>query len=194
MSGDDLPTRASLLGRLHDPHDDQAWGEFFRRYEPLIRRWAGGRGLQRADVDEVTSEVLVKLVCQMPTFEYNPQQRFRNWLRTVVCHAICDFARRRQRRPAVPATDLLDHLADPGVEDLVELLNDELEQADDRLRQAEQRVRAAVLPQTWSAFVLTALEGVPTAEVAGRLGLSLGAVYSAHHRVTHMLREQLNGG
>ncbi|MEI8382986.1 MAG: hypothetical protein WCJ09_22890 [Planctomycetota bacterium] len=42
-------TRSSLLVKLREPHDQQAWGEFVELYLPLILRLAKQRGLQEAD-------------------------------------------------------------------------------------------------------------------------------------------------
>ena len=37
-------TRHSLLARLHEPRDEQAWREFEAIYQPLIYRLIRGRG------------------------------------------------------------------------------------------------------------------------------------------------------
>ena len=52
-------TRPSLLLRLRNPQDEQAWREFLELYEPLIERLARRRGLQHADARELVQEVLV---------------------------------------------------------------------------------------------------------------------------------------
>jgi RNA polymerase sigma-70 factor (ECF subfamily) len=44
---------------------------------------------------------------------------------------------------------------------------------------------------TWEAFRLTAVEGLPPAKVAGRVGLSVGAVYVAKSRVIARLRQEI---
>jgi hypothetical protein len=42
-------TRDTLLLRLQNPADQQAWGEFVQLYQPLIVRFAVRQGLQDAD-------------------------------------------------------------------------------------------------------------------------------------------------
>ena len=54
---DSPATRQSLLVRLRDPRDGQAWGEFVAIYAPLIDRLARARGLQAADAADLSQEV-----------------------------------------------------------------------------------------------------------------------------------------
>jgi RNA polymerase sigma-70 factor (ECF subfamily) len=63
----------------------------------------------------------------------------------------------------------------------------------DELRQAEEitrDVRARVEPRTWEAFWLTAIEKASGRDVAAKLGMTLGAVYTAKRRVGQMLRSE----
>jgi RNA polymerase sigma-70 factor (ECF subfamily) len=48
-------------------------------------------------------------------------------------------------------------------------------------------------PATVRAFRRVALEGATGAEVAGELGMSLGAIYAARSRVLRRLRELADG-
>ena len=52
-------TRASLILRLPDATDVEAWDEFVEIYRPLVYRVARGRGFQDADANDVAQEVLV---------------------------------------------------------------------------------------------------------------------------------------
>ena len=54
-----LPTtRASLLVRLRDSGDADAWRQFVRIYAPVVYGYARKRGLQDADAADLTQEVL----------------------------------------------------------------------------------------------------------------------------------------
>src|SRR5204862_8179762 len=59
------------------------------------------------------------------------------------------------------------------------------------LEAAKVRVRLRVAPHTWEAFRLMALEGVPVAEVAARVGLQVAMVYVAKSKVQKMLQEEI---
>jgi RNA polymerase sigma-70 factor (ECF subfamily) len=198
MERDDSRTSIGLLQRLADLGDSQAWQTLWQRYIPRIRTWAQQGGLSTGDAEEVTSMVLERLVRAMPAFEYNPQLRFRGWLRTVVRHAVCDFRRARARHPAGQGTGGSDVLALLGAiedsdsaESLVEELNGQLEQQRSLLQQAIERVRNRVEPRTWEAFSLRVVEQWDGAEVARRLSMKVAAVYVAQNRVSKLLREEL---
>ncbi len=55
-------TPASLLARLHEPFESQAWERFVALYTPLICTWGRQVGLQEQDAADVVQEVFVKLV------------------------------------------------------------------------------------------------------------------------------------
>src|SRR5215475_2790981 len=55
--GESPATRASLLVRLRDPHDKDAWGQFVQLYAPVVYGFARKRGLQDADAADLMQEV-----------------------------------------------------------------------------------------------------------------------------------------
>ena len=57
--------------------------------------------------------------------------------------------------------------------------------------QAMERVKGEFQAATWQAFLLTAVEGRTPAQVAARVGLSVGAVYVAKSRVIARLRQEI---
>lgn len=68
-----LPTiSVTLVGRLCEPADGVAWGEFDRRYRDLIVRFLCGRGLQLADAEDSVRAVPAQLVKGLRSFEYSP--------------------------------------------------------------------------------------------------------------------------
>src|SRR4051812_14481068 len=81
----DIPlTRASLLLRLGDAQDGDAWKEFVDLYAPLVYGYARKQGLQDADAADLCQEVLRAVAGAVGRLEYDPQRgAFRNWLFTV---------------------------------------------------------------------------------------------------------------
>jgi RNA polymerase sigma-70 factor (ECF subfamily) len=91
-------TSISLLARLKQtPADQVAWAEFVERYGPRIQGWCRQWGLQEADAQDVTQTVLLKMLGAMQTFQYDPTQKFRGWLKTITHHAWQDLERGRRR-------------------------------------------------------------------------------------------------
>ena len=185
-------TRVTLLARLgRDPTDQAAWAEFVEHYGRHIYRWCRQWGLQDADAEDVTQDILVKLARKLRDFAYDPSSSFRGWLKTVAHHAWRDFVDSRHRARAASgdseARELLQTLE--AREDLIQ----KLEEAFDRevLEAAKVQVRRRVAPHTWEAFRLVALEGLPAAEVATRVGMQVAMVYVAKSKVQRMLQEEI---
>ena len=111
-------TSPTLLGRLRqDPADGAAWSTFVLRYGPRIHAWCRQWRLQEADAQDVTQDVLIKLVARMRTFTYDASGSFRGWLKTVTYHAWRDALDGRQR--AVQGVEHLGVLVIGGVRDQV---------------------------------------------------------------------------
>ena len=95
---DQPTTRPSLLLRVRDPRDEEAWCEFVELYGPLIYRFAGKRGLQHADAADVTQIVFHALAGELRRWEYEPRRgAFRGWLYAVVRNQILNFVHRQGR-------------------------------------------------------------------------------------------------
>jgi RNA polymerase sigma-70 factor (ECF subfamily) len=188
----DSRTSASLLGRLNtDPGDAAAWEQFVNRYGPRLLQWCSHWGLQDADAQDVTQNVLLMVARQMRTFRYDPERSFRGWLKTVTRVAWSKFLE-GQRRAGQGSGDssVLDRLATlEAGDDLVQKIEEEYDR--ELLEAASARVRLRVDPQTWEAFRLLAFDGVAGAEAAERLGMKVGAVFVAKSRVQKMLQETI---
>jgi RNA polymerase sigma-70 factor (ECF subfamily) len=185
-------TSPTLLGRLaRTPPDRDAWEEFVERYGRKIYGWCRGWGLQEADAQDVTQDVLLKLARRLATFRYDPSRSFRAWLKTVTHHAWRDFADGRNRPGAGTGdTAVLDMLHNVGApDDLVRHLDEAF--AHDLLEEAMARVRLRVQPHTWEAFRLLALEGLSGAEAAGRLDMKVATVFVARSKVQKMVQEEV---
>lgn len=186
-----MRTSVSLLGRLgQEAPDPEAWTLFVKRYGPLLYIWCRARGLQEADTEDVTQNVLVKLARRLREFRYDEAQSFRAYLKTLAHFACCDLL--EERRAAVGAGDsrVLQELNNAEArDDLARRLAEEFDL--ELLERARQEVEALVEPQTWAAFRLTALEGLSGAETAGQLCMSVAAVFKARSRVQQMLRERV---
>src|SRR5215471_1549847 len=193
MAGDpNVPTSPTLLGRLgRVPADQAAWGQFAERYGRKIYGWCRQWGLQEADAEDVTQNVLADLARQMRTFEYQPSGRFRSWLRTVAHRAWCDLlASKKAATTGSGDSAVLGLLYSAEArEDLLRHLDSECQR--ELLEAAMNQVRQRVESNTWEAFHLTAQEGLAGAETAERLGLQVAAVFKAKSRVQKMIREEV---
>jgi RNA polymerase sigma-70 factor (ECF subfamily) len=187
----DDDTSITLMMRLRRaPADVQAWDEFVRRYQPMIRDWCVRWGSQPDDAEDVAQEVLLKLLAAMRTFEFDPGRSFRGWLKTVTQNAWTDF-RRSHRRESTEDPERFRAILDSRA--ALDDLRSRMEDAFDRelLDLAMRRVEKRVKPANWRAFQLTAIDGRPGAEAARELSLPVARVFIAKHRVQRMLEEEI---
>jgi RNA polymerase sigma-70 factor (ECF subfamily) len=180
------PTSMTLLGRLRQaPSDEAAWVQFVERYAPRVYCWCRQWGLQEADAQDVSQDVLLLLAEKMRSFSYDPSGSFRGWLKTLTYHAWCDFVARQRRGGA---TGLVLQTVEAQA-DLARRLENEFDR--ELLEEAMARVRLRVEPPTWQAFHLLALEGWPGARAAEQLHMKVATVFVARSKVQKMLREEV---
>ncbi len=97
-------TSPTLLQRLREPNQGQAWARFVDLYTPLLLTWARRTGLQPHDAADLAQEVFAVLVRKLPEFRYDPAKKnFRGWLRTVCLNKWRDRQRLRAANGATPA-------------------------------------------------------------------------------------------
>jgi RNA polymerase sigma-70 factor (ECF subfamily) len=181
-------TSPTLLERLRQPAEQDAWGKFVNLYTPLLYTWARHFGMGEADAADLVQEVFTVLVQKLPEFRYEPGKGFRNWLRTVALNKWRDHIRRKAAAPAGgPAA--LDDLAAPDDSGAFS----EAEYRQHLVRRALQLMQAEFSPKTWQACWEHVAAGRPAAEVAAELGISVGSVYVAKSRVMSRLRQELTG-
>ena len=183
-------TSPTLLQRVRQSDDQLAWTRFVELYAPLIFDWGKRAGLSETDAADLSQDVLIHLLAELPRFDYSPERgRFRGWLRTVTVNKCRERQRRRNLALGVGGDD-------GGLS--------QFEDSDagtafwEREYQQQLVARALQLMQTdfdtpiWQAAWKQIVEDQKPADVAAELGLSLASVYQARSRVLRQLREQLH--
>ena len=169
-----METSSTLLRRVRDTGDAGSWREFVALYQPVIVRYALGRGwgLSEADARDVAQDVFARLVHALPTFELDRARgRFRTWLWRVTASAAADRAR-KGRRGAAAEREWLARRDDPdGRAEWDRAFRERV------LGHATGRVRGATSPRAWACFERHVLGREPAAGVAGDLGVTVNAVY-----------------
>ena len=187
-------TRVTLLTRLRDGQDGDAWREFFDLYGPVVYRFARNRGLQDADAADLMQDVLRSVARNAHRMEYDPKRgTFRGWLYTVTRNKIYNFLSSQKTRPRASGdSDAYERLqAAPAREEDGPDADWEREYQQRLTDRAMDLVKDEFQPATWQAFWGTAVEGKAAAEVGVALKMSPGAVYVAKSRVLARLREEV---
>jgi RNA polymerase sigma-70 factor (ECF subfamily) len=185
-------TRNSLLIKVRNPADAVAWDEFATIYRPAIYRLARRRGLQDADAEDLAQRVLVSVSAAIRTWEKDERRgTFWAWLLRIARNAIINALTRKPRDAAVGGIDLSEQVdaQSPAHSAINELIEDEHRRAVFRWAAAE--VRSEFHSASWSAFQLTAVDGMSVEDAATTLGKSTGSVYAARSRVMRRLKAKV---
>jgi RNA polymerase sigma factor (sigma-70 family) len=186
-------TRASLLVRIRDPHDKEAWRQFVDIYASVVYGFARKRGLQDADAADLMQDVLRAVAVSAGRLDYDPERgSFRGWLYTVTRNKLYNFLNGRKNHERGSGDSgaqerLEEQAVDP--DDAGVLWDQEYERR--LFAWAAEQVREEFQEATWQAFWQTAVEGKGAKEVGSELGMSLGAVYVAKSRVLARLKEMV---
>ena len=185
-------TRASLLVRVRDPEDSEAWRTFFEIYAPLVLRWCRRIGLGEHDAEDISQKVLVSISTAIRNFEYQPDKgKFRSWLFTAVRREIKRLVEKDRRLGDRIGGDQQDLLlaTEPANEAATGTWMEDF--ATHVYRMAVERVRPEFDEESWQAFqTLWAKEASPKS-VAERHGRDIAWVYKAKYRVLQRLKEEV---
>ena len=182
-------TSISLLQRLRQPAETDAWKRFADLYTPLLYYWARRLGLQESDAADLVQDVFLLLIHKLPEFTHNRTGSFRSWLRTVLLN---QWHTKQRRQTPVTVDGTGRGLDDVTVADDVAAFGEREYQAY-LARRALQVMQKDFQSNTWRACWEQVVNGRSAAEVAAELGISEGAAYVAKCRVLRRLRQELAG-
>jgi RNA polymerase sigma-70 factor (ECF subfamily) len=181
-------TQPSLLVRIRDRADNDAWARFVEIYGPLIYGFVRKRGLQDADAVDLVQDVLRSVAGAISRLEYDPARgKFRAWLFTIVKNRLRNTLKVQARRESGSGDSAVaEQIAnEPAPDDW------QVQWEADHQRRlfgwASEQVQAE--DRTWQAFRKTAVDGSSGKEVARELNMSVAAVYLAKSRVMARLKE-----
>jgi RNA polymerase sigma-70 factor (ECF subfamily) len=160
-----------------------------------MRAWLRTFEVSGPDADDVVQDVLTAVFRELPSFEHNERKgAFRKWLRRILVHRLQNFWRARKQRPtATGSSSLLERLNQ--LEDETSRLSRIWNVEHDRnvIARLLEIVRPRFQPKTWEAFDRQVFDGQRPERVAADLGMALGSVYMARHRVLSTLRREAAG-
>ena len=192
-----VATRRSLVDRLQNWEDRKHWQEFFDTYWKLIYSAARQSGLTETEAQEVVQETIITVAKKVGKLQYDPARgSFKGWLLHITRWRIADQF--RKRRPGedkhrfsddTRMTGTIERLPDTEATDLDALW--EREWRENLLAAAMQRVKKKVEAKQFQIFDCYVRKEWPAQKVATELGVSVGQVYLARHRVTVALKKEI---
>src|SRR5881394_670117 len=198
-SGSLAATRRSLVDRLANWDDQRRWQEFFDTYSKLIYSAARKSGLTDTEAQEVVQETVITVAKKIDKLKYDPAiGSFKGWLLQITRWRIADQFRKREPGNArcAPlsddrATATIERVPDSRIVDLDALW--ETEWKENLFEAAITRVKKKVEPKQFQIFDCYVRKEWPAQKVAERLGVNVGQVYLARHRVSALLKKEIRG-
>ena len=186
-------TRNSLIVRLRQPENQEAWREFASLYEPLIYRLAARKGMQHADAQDLLQDVLIAVSKGIDRFEIGEDKgRFRGWLFRISRNLIVNAIEKRQRIVIGNGdSEICRQLSQQPVLNPEEHSAYLLEFRRELFHWAARKIRPEFQASTWSLFWRTSVNNEVISDVANELGLSTGAAYAARCRILARLRKTI---
>ena len=193
-----IPTRRSLLSRLKNWEDEESWKDFFDTYWKLIYGVAIKAGLTDVEAQEVVQETVIAVAKKMQEFKYDPQiGSFKGWLLHTTQWRIADQLRKRrgERRPVggqfqtSTRTATVERIADPAGVNLETIWD--MEWKSNVFNAAIDKVKRRVNPRQYQIFDLYVIKQWPVQKVASTLGVNIGRVYLAKHRISALVKKEI---
>ena len=187
--------RETLVERLRDPNDQDAWRLVQDRYGPVLLAFARRLGIPAGWTEDACQDAMAAF-CEairggrFERFRNEKRQRLRDFLFGIARNKFLDLRRQRAREP-VQVT------GEPGQTSFFERLpaEDDLQRAwdlewDIAVRaQCLAEAREKFSPTTYRIFHMRIIENRSSAEVAGIVGKNVNAVDLAVHHVRTFLRQ-----
>ena len=187
---DEWTTRQTLLLRVKNPDDEQAWNEFVNYYKSFIKVILKYLNVATNDVEDLTQEILIKIWKGLQKLDYDSEKaRFRTWLNRVIRNAVIDFQRAGNRRIKTENQDEVDSESFP-------LDNDEFSKIIEKEWRAHitnlalDNIRPIFKGNALDVFNLY-LNEVPTKKIAEQLNIAEGSVYKLRSRVEEKLIQEI---
>jgi RNA polymerase sigma factor (sigma-70 family) len=192
-----IPTRQSLLERLKRWDDQESWRDFFDTYWRLIYSAAVKSGLNDAEAQDVVQDTVIIVAKKMEDFKYDPAvDSFKGWLLYLTRKQIAQQYRKRARdqgagRSAKLAelTQELEEIPEQAAANLDALWDREWERHlwNAAIAKVKQQVSAKQF-QMFNLYVIKEWEAVAAART---LGVPVAQVYLAKHRVSALVKKEL---
>jgi RNA polymerase sigma-70 factor (ECF subfamily) len=164
--------------------DTEGAAELFERYAPALLRFTDRMLSDRGAAEEVTQEVFVKVITR--AHQYDGRAGVASWLFAIAANA-CRDRRRRDRRASVVPLEAAPELRSrgEGVEAVI---------MSEQRRKAVRLALANLSEEQREALVLARYHGMPYAEIARTLGISVGAVKTRIFRAVETLKAHFSEG
>lgn len=186
MTEDNWITRQTLLLRIKNRSDDQAWSDFESYYKRYLYNILRHMNIAPEDSEDISQQVLMKMWKKLPDFNLDSNRgKFRSWLATVVRNQAIDYLKKNNRHTHEELPTVVPGSSQSELERIIvkEWQRSIIEKAWDTIKEEFEE-------NTIAAFELSS-SGMTTSKIAEKLGISEPSVYSFKSRVKDRLKNEV---
>ena len=186
---DSYITRETLLIRLRNRHDEDAWHEFVLTYQKYIFAILKNMQLQGASQDDIAQAVLLKAWEKLPEFEFDRTKgKLRSWLAVVTANTAKSHLRQESRLYKVMQSEQsykLDNFKSADIPaEIEEIARKEWE--DFISQKAWENISSTLSESVRQCFEML-MNGQAPSQIASCLNISEGSVYVYKKRVKNKM-------
>ena len=179
-------TRQTLLLRVKNRSDDQAWADFELYYRQYLYNILRRMNITVVDAEDISQQVLLKMWEKLPEFKLDSNRgKFRSWLATVVRNQAINYIKKNNRHEHQEISTVLPSDSQTELEQIIEK-----EWQRFITEKAWEVVKTEFEEKTLAAFELFS-SGLSVDEVALKLNLSVPSVYSFKNRVKERFKNEI---
>jgi RNA polymerase sigma factor (sigma-70 family) len=165
----------------------ESWGEFYRAYNDLIRRYVLSRQIPLSDADDCVQEVWTAIAKNLAEFEH-PRERpgLRAWLYTLVRSKTADVMRRRSKHAVASLDAICACQGEPAADDDAGCVWSRL-----FLETVLAEVLAEESEENNRIMTMRLIDEYGSAEIAERVGLTTRVVRYRLNQIRQRVRTRL---
>ena len=95
---DAYKTRLTLIKKIQDRNNDEAWEEFIEIYKKYVYAIIRKVGIPLHDVDDILQRVMLRLWKRLPEMQAGEIRRFRSYLGRITQNTIFEYMRKKGQR------------------------------------------------------------------------------------------------
>ena len=100
MTKDPYKTRLTLIQRVKNQYNENAWEEFAAVYKNYIYAIIRRMNISEHDAEDIQQKVMMKLWKILPELKHEEIRRFRSYLSTITKNTVLDFVVAQKRKVA----------------------------------------------------------------------------------------------
>ena len=177
-------TKATLISKVANQGDEQAWSEFISQYKGYLRVILSRTYLAEKDLEDCLQNILIRIWELMPEFDYKPEKgRFRSWIAQIAINKARSYVRQENKE-----LNTKQSLCDLNEIELNDSLDDEWKIFISK--KAWENVKEELNDIMKNSFQLH-LDGFKNPEISEKLGISEAVFRVYKQRVSYKLKYEI---